>query len=818
MFRNFFTTAYRNFRRNKVFTLINVVGLSIGISASLVIYLIVHYDFSFDKFHKNGDRIYRVVTDMKFAGDPFKNSGVPFPMPEAVRHDLSGIESSTMFYEFDQPKVSTAALGDKQPLVFKKASDVAFADDHYFSFFPFYKWLAGNPTNALKDIYKVVLTESRAKQYFPGLDLAQIVGRQVTYNDSVVTTVSGIVKDPTETTDLRFKEFISYPTVSNTGLKNMISDDWGNITSSFQFLVELQKGTTPAQVEKKLVDLRKKYTPKEEQTSSNATVHRLQPLSDIHFNNDYDNFDGRIAHKPTLYGLMLVAIFLLLLGCINFINLTTAQATQRAKEIGIRKTVGSSRRQLIIQFLSETFLLTLVSTILSLALTPWLLKIFSDFIPPGLHFNIIQQPGLILFLVALIMVVSFCSGFYPALVLSGFRPVLVLKNQVYSNTGKTRRAWLRKSLTVSQFVIAEVFIMATLIVGKQIHYSLNKDLGFKKDAIVTFWTPWNFYKPDTKRFVLEDKLHSIPGIEMISLGSESPASSSTNTSTMRYKDGKKDIQTDVQTKNGDTNYLKLYHLKLLAGRNVMQSDTPKELVINETYARILGFNDPNKAIGAMIGDEKKLPVVGVMADFHQKSLHTPIKPLAFRSALKSSYVFHIALAQSNAGAVEWKNTISKIESAYKEIYPDDDFNYKFFDESIAEFYKSEQNISRLLQWATGLAILISCLGMLGLVMYTTNLRTKEIGVRKVLGASVANIVTILSKDFVRLVIIAFIIASPVAWWSMTKWLQNFAYRTELSWWLFAASGMLIIIIALLTLSFQTIRAARANPVKSLRTE
>jgi ABC-type antimicrobial peptide transport system permease subunit len=421
-------------------------------------------------------------------------------------------------------------------------------------------------------------------------------------------------------------------------------------------------------------------------------------------------------------------------------------------------------------------------------------------------------------MVALIVVVSICSGFYPALVLSGFKPILVLKNQAYANTGKTRRAWLRKSLTVSQFVIAEVFIMATLIVGKQIQFSLNKDLGFKKDAIISFRTPWNFYKYDTKRFVLLDKLHAIPGIEMVSLGSEPPASGGANTTTMKYKDGKKEIQTDVQVKSGDTNYLKLYQLKLLAGRNVMESDTQKEMVINETYARIMGFTDPHAAIGALVGDERKLPVIGVMADFHQKSLHTPIKPLALMGNNKGSYVIHIALAHSDEGTAGWKKTIASIESAYKGVFPEDDFDYKFFDQSIAEFYSSEQNISRLLQWATGLAILISCLGMLGLVMYTTNLRTKEIGVRKVLGASVANIVTILSKDFVRLVIIAFIIASPVAWWAMTKWLQNFAYRTSLSWWLFAASGLLIIIVALLTLSFQTIRAARANPVKSLRTE
>jgi putative ABC transport system permease protein len=404
------------------------------------------------------------------------------------------------------------------------------------------------------------------------------------------------------------------------------------------------------------------------------------------------------------------------------------------------------------------------------------------------------------------------------LILSKYNPALVLKNHAYIGTSSTRKTFLRKSLTVTQFFIAQVFVIATAITVKQINYMLSKDMGFKKDAIIYFAAPFNFNNlsiPDTKRFVLLNELKSIPGIEMISNGQAPPSSTSWSMSTLTYKDGKKEIQTDVSLKDGDTNYLKLYHIKLLAGRNVEQCDTTKEYVINETYMHILGFQQPSDVLNKNINGK---PIIGVMANFNQQSLHAPVKPLAFSSNCKYGYTFHIALKPQDAEGKLWKNTISRIEAAFRTIYPGEDFSYQFFDESIARFYKSEQDISRLLKWATGLAVFISCLGLLGLVIYTTNLRVKEIGVRKVLGASAGQIVSLLSKDFILLVLLAFVIAVPVAWWAMNKWLDNFVYRTTISWWIFALSGGLMIIIALITLSIQTIRSARTNPVKSLRTE
>jgi hypothetical protein len=549
----------------------------------------------------------------------------------------------------------------------------------------------------------------------------------------------------------------------------------------------------------------------------------LQSINDIHFNADYGSFDnvGRQAHKPTLYGLLAVALFLLLLGCINFINLTTAQSAQRAKEVGIRKTLGSGKRELIFQFLSETFLLTLIATILSIALLPWLLKIFSDFIPPEINFNSIDQPHVWIFLLLLVLVMTAFSGFYPAVILTKFKPVTVLKNQLHATTSKSRKAWLRRSLTVTQFVIAQFLVIATLVVSKQINYSLSKDLGYKKDAIVYFRTPWNFFsdKEDNRRFALIEKIKAIPQIDKISLGSNSPAHFGSSSSTLKVDNGKKEIELMVETINADPVYYDIYKLKLAAGKLPEQSDTVKEYLINETYAKELGFANPRDAVGKFVNrDNKKMPIVGVLKDFHTKSTHDPIKPLAFSSARKQSFAVHIALRSQAGSPGSWKEGLAKIEKEFKILYPDNDFTYVFFDATIAAFYKREQDISRLLKWSAGLCIFISCLGLLGLVIYITNTRTKEIGVRKVLGASVVQIVSLLSKDLLSLVLVAFVIATPLAWLAMNNWLQDFAYRTNISWWVFAACGISMLTIALILLSIRTVRAALTNPVKSLRTE
>ncbi|HTD39329.1 MAG TPA: ABC transporter permease [Mucilaginibacter sp.] len=819
MIKNYFKIALRSFKRHKLFTLINIIGLSIGICASLVIYLIVNYDFSFDKFHKDRDRIYRVVSNYSFAGEVGHNGGVTWPLGDAAKNEVTGLEGTAPFFTLNFSAI--IPNGTKAPAKFKNESTIILADHRYFDMFQ-YKWLAGSARTSLNGPNQLVLTSDQAKNYFPSLSYEQMLGKQVVYEDTLKVTVSGIVQKFEGNSDFKFQDFISLSTINTAkSLKDQIPADWGSTTSASQLFVKLSSKASAVNIEKQLNALLKKYNPPRPEDKGSSSSFSLQKLSDLHFDEKYGNFDiGNVANKPTLYGLLVIGAFILVLGCINFINLSTAQASQRAKEIGIRKTMGSSRFQLIGQFLSETFLITLLAVIISVSLAPVVLKLFSDFISKDIKLDLLGQPGLIVFIVLLTIVVSLVAGFYPALVLSNYKPVQVLKNQAYSGTNKTRNALLRKSLTVTQFIIAQFFIMATVLVSKQIYYALHKDLGFKKDAILIVNTPWK-NNSDSKKKVFSDQLHTLPQIQLISTGGAAPSSGNTNSTTVSYKDGKKEIKTELELKYADENYINVYQIKLTAGRGLGAADTAKKIVINTTYAKTLGFKDPQKAIGKFIEwDKKKVEIIGVVADFYQRSLHSPIKPLGilYHHDKYHNGTFHIALKPQTAGGNEWKTAIESIKTSWKKLYPDDDFDYSFYDESIAKFYESEQHTSKLLTWATGLSILISCLGLLGLAMFTTNLRTKEIGVRKVLGATVTQIVTLLSTELVMLVVLAFVIVTPLGWWAMNKWMQNFADKTTISWWIFALSGVGMLLTALLTLSFQTIKAAIANPVKSLRSE
>jgi predicted permease len=819
MIRNYLKVAFRNFWRHKLFTLINVIGLTIGISAALVIYLIVHYDFTFDKFHKDGDRIYRVVTDFSFSGSPGHNQGVCGPLPWATKTQVTGLEEAAPIFRLSQPNV-TVPNGNKASSRFKIQDNVIVADSDYFKLFE-YKWLAGSAKSALNAPYQVVLTSEQAEKYFPGASYEQMLGRTVVY-DTLKTTVSGIVQTIKQNTDFTFHDFISFPTAfSNPSLKGQLRlHNWGGTSPEYQLFVKLALQATTVHIEKQLNDIMKKNN---KSRPGVTEVFALQPLADIHFNATYGAFNGRVADRTTLYELSGIALFLLLLGCINFINLTTAQSAQRAKEIGIRKTLGSSRKQLVFQFLSETFLITLIAVIISAVIAPAVLKLFAGFVPRGIQVDLLAQPDIILFLVTLVIVVSVASGFYPALVLSGYKPVSAIKNQANEGSGKTRNVLFRKSLIVTQFAIAQFFIMATILVSKQVYYAVHKDLGFKKDAILIINSPWKNRQEGLNQ-VFFNKLKAIPQVELVSMGRDAPTSDDSHGTEGSYKDGKKEIKIEnLGLKFGDENYIKVYHIKLLAGRNLMPGDTSKAFLINNTLAKQLGFNNPQDAVGKVITNfngDTNMQIIGVVADFNQESIHAAIAPLAILTSTNHYFngTFHIALKPQTANGDEWETAITSMEKAWKHIYPEDDFEYSFFDESIARLYANEQHTSTLLSWATSLSILISCLGLLGLAIYTTTQRTKEIGVRKVLGATVSQIVVLLSTEMVWLIILAFVIISPVAWWAMNKWMQDFADKTSISWWIFALSGGGMLLTALFTSGFQTIKAALANPVKSLRSE
>lgn len=811
MFKNYLKTALRSFKRHKLFTFINIVGLAIGISAALVIFLIVSYDFTFNKNIKDGDRIYRVVSDYSFGNEPFYNSGVTGPLPETMKNEVTGLQTVA-------PAFTSTCKVTIQAKTTKKFKDqgIVYIDKTYFDLFP-QQWLAGSAKNSLNAPFQVVLSSKQAQKYFPSLSYDKMIGKQVIYDDTIKTTVTGIVAEPVGNTDLTFHDFISHITMNSLADMKKQLTGWGGTTSNSQLFIKLAPGSTVANIKSQLKHILTKYEPDNGKNGGYKATFNLQPLSDLHFNAQYGTYDKPVANKTTLYLLMVVGVFLLILGCINFVNLTTAQASQRAKEIGIRKTMGSSRSQLIVQHLSETCLVTVLAVIISMILAPFILKLFSDFISPDIKFNPFNQPIIIVFLVLLTIVVSFVSGFYPAMFLSKFQPVLVLKNQAYAGTNKTRNAWLRKSLTVTQFVIAQFFIMASVLVSKQIYYVLHKDMGFKKDAIVNIFMPYNL-KNTSLKDVYVQKIKELPQVALVSRGGDIPSTNGWSSNDVTYRDGKKEIRSELYNKSGDENFIKVYHIKLLGGRNITLADTATAMMVNENYAHLIGFKNATDAIGRYVefGKTEKRQIVGVFADFHQASLHAPIKPLAIFPQIYNWNGLHIALKPETAG--EWKTPLTAMEKQWKQLFPDYDFEYHFFDDSIAKMYTKEQQISKLLTWAMGLSIFISCLGLLGLAMFTTGARTKEIGVRKVLGATVTQIVTLLSRELVILVLLAFAIVTPLAFWAMDKWMQNFADHTSLSWWVFVLSGSGMLLTALITLSSQTIRAAVANPVKSLRSE
>ena len=815
MLKNYFLVALRNFWRHKTFSAINILGLAIGISASLVIFLLVHYDMSFDKFEPGRDRIYRVVGQFTMLRNekPQPESCVPVPMAAAIGKEITGIETVVPFHTWGQAKVAIPYPKAGLPKTLKDQKDLVVADERYIRLLG-YSWVAGSPLSALGQPYRAVLTQKNAQLYFPNMAYSDVLGKTLVIDDSVQATVTGIVKDLPGNSDFYFGTIVSRSTLETARLKDRCWDSWGCSNTNNQLFVVVKSGADAGAVASQLSAL---YKRRQDPGDESKVRIQLQPLSELHFDTEYEGFDeGRTAHKDTLYGLMAVAGILLVLACINFINLTTAQASQRAKEIGIRKTLGSQRMQLALQFLSETFVLTTIAMLLSIAITPFLLEVFADFIPAGFHFSF-GSPVILLFLALLVLAVTVLSGIYPALVMSGFRPILVLKNQLAATAQTTRSAWFRKTLTVSQFVIAQVFIIATILVSRQIEYALSLDMGFRKDAILWFRTNWN--EPAGKRNTLVAELQRIPGIEMISVASDPPAAQGSWSSRIEHNDGHEDVKYEVRMKQVDSNYFKLFHLRLLAGTAPAESDTVNSLVVNERFAKELGFRDPQQAVGNTVSFEGRHPtIVGVAGNFHQGSIHEGIESLLFCNGNQYAKTINVLLRPAHGNPDAWPGTIARIEKAFQSVYNGADFTYHFEDETVAKYYDAEQKISRLLGWATGLAIFISCLGLLGLVVYITNVRTKEIGIRKVIGASVVQLVVLLSSDFLRLIGLAILIAIPIAWWSGHRWLQGFAYRIELSWWIFAAGGAVLLGFALGVLCFRAFRAAGANPVDSLRSE
>jgi ABC-type antimicrobial peptide transport system permease subunit len=737
---------------------------------------------------------------------------VPTGFAAAIKEEFTGVDAVCNFHTFGGKVQVPDGKGEKKN--FDLHTKIIVTGPDYFSLFNHYEWLQGSPLKSLSEPRQVVLTANRAKIYFGDVPYDQIVGKEIYYRDSLAVTVSGIVKDVEERTDLDFTEFISVSTVKNSFLKNNIQlENWNNTNSSSQLFVKISAGTPESKLEEQMQLLANRYAKQNKEAAWKITP-KLQPLAELHFNTGLGIFDDSrsVAEKSTLQVLIAIALLLLVIASINFVNLETAQASRRAKEVGVRKVLGSSRKKLVAQFLLENFILTFCSVMLSLALAWVGLRYFSDFIPPGVALRL-DDPIILIFLTSCLFTVTLLAGLYPAFVLSSYQPALALKNLASSGSNVSRSSFIRKGLTVFQFTFSQILIIATLVIGLQINYMLNKDLGFSSEAIIYFDTPW-WEKPD-KRFLLKNELEQIPEIKTLSLHNDPPSSNGWSSSTFEYDNGKEIVKHNVYRKEGDSVYLKLYDIKLIAGRNLLPSDTATEYLINETYMKQLGFTDPQDVLGKIVD---KKPIVGVVQDFHSQSLHKAIDPIAIFNWAENYTCFGMKLHSGNNKVAEFKPAIDKIEKAWKKIYPDQKFEYHFMDDTIKRFYETEQRTGKLAKASTFIAVFISCLGLFGLSSFTVIQRTKEIGIRKVLGATVNSILLLLSKDFLKLVILAFILSAPVAYYIADWWLKDFAYRMDIQAWLFIAAGLASLITAFLTISFRTVGAAKADPVKSLRYE
>ena len=813
MLANYLKTAVRHLWRNRLYTALNVLGLAIGLSTCWIVYRLVSYEYAFDQQQPDKERIYRVVTKLQNNFMMPSMAGVPLPLLNAVRSQVAGVERVMAVREQWSESVYASRPGGKAER-FSEVTNVVATDTNYFQLIP-YQWLAGDLNRALARPKQVVLSQSRAERYFPGLLPQQVLDRTLTYFDTLVVQVAGVVADPVQPISFAGREFLSLvtlPAVTDN------AEQWDNINSADQLYVWLAPNTNPEQIASRINNIAARHSKAAQlKNGHREREHRLQPLTDIHFGTEYVD-SSRRANKGVLYQLMGLAGFILLLASINYVNLTTAQAPGRAREIGIRKTLGSQRRTIVAQFLGETVFVTGLALALAFVLARLFFTRFGDLLPDGTD-AYIDWPLTVGFLAGLVILVSLLAGLYPGWLATRFQPVEVLRGQINLIPGTGSRGFtLRKGLIVFQFAMAQLFIIGAILLGQQMRYALSKDMGFDRDAVVLTRLPVtpNLETNVQKRYALRAGIAHLPGVAAVSLGNP-PANRSVSTNEFTLRRGKKEAKVTIQFKYVDTNYVSLYKLPLLAGRNLEPTDTMRDLVINQTTVRALGFARPQEAIGQFLrtGD-KTYPIVGVVRDFQVSSVRDKIAPVALVAYQRWSNNISIKLASPRPA--DWQGTLAQVRHVWAGLYPDEPFNYEFYDQTIAAFYKSEQTMTRIINLATGVAILISCLGLFGLATLTAFQRTKEIGVRKVLGASVGSVVTLLSKDFLKLVLIAILIASPLAGYAMNKWLQGFAYKITIEWWVFALAGLLAVGVALLTVSFQAVKAALMNPVKSLRSE
>jgi putative ABC transport system permease protein len=791
MLYNYLKIAIRNIQRHVSYSLINILGLALGISCGLLIFSLVKHHLSFDDFHSKSDRIYRLVTE-QHRDQVSYTWGTPAPLGKVFRDDYTFAEKVGRIFTFDEQLISIEENGQTK----KFKDEVAFAETEFFDIFN-YPLVNGNIQSALSAPGSALLTENIAKKYFGDEDP---IGKTFRLDGRIDIKVTGILKDFPENTDRKTGIYISHPTLKSYNEWFASDDSWGGTSTSTQCFVRLKPGVTVEEVEAVMPAYVTKFRP----TSKNIHHYKLQPLSDIHFNSRY----GGAMGKRNLWVLSFIGFFLIITACVNFINLATAQAVHRSKEVGVRKVLGSVRKQLFWQFMTETTVITIFATVIAFTISYAALPYVNQWFNTDMNINLLNDWQLLLFVPLLITVVVLFSGFYPGFILSGFQPIAALKGKLsYQRIGGFS---LRRSLIVTQFMISQVLIIGLIVIMYQMHYAKQSDMGFDRDAIVTV----PVVSHDEKMKTLFNQFKQTPGVEEVSLCFSAPASTNSWRTSFRYDGRTEDEVFNISFRGADENYLSTFNIDLVAGRNLLPSDTVKEFLVNEAFVRKLNLSSLEEVIGHQIltnGGDWKAPVVGVFKDFHDFSFHSEINPVFISTADYNVYAIKIT-------PTNMKNTLASLDKAWNAMYPEHLYEFHFVDDEIAKFYETEETLMNLIQAFSFIAILIGCMGLYGLVSFMAIQKNKEIGIRKVLGGNVSQILWIFGKEFVLLIGIAFTLAAPIGWWLMNRWLQDFQYKVTINVWVFAAAIGITASIALLTVCYRSLRAALVNPVNSLRSE
>ncbi|MEO5592762.1 MAG: ABC transporter permease [Chitinophagaceae bacterium] len=803
MNKNYLKIAWRNLLKNKAFSFINILGLSIGISVCFIIMLYVQDELSYDRFNKNTDRIVRIFFKASINGGKISEAGVMPPVAKALKNDYPEVEDATRLKRDGRPKI------EYQHKVFKEA-EAAFADPNFFSVFTF-PFLKGDPKTALVQPNTIVITEEMANRFFGN---EEPIGKTLVYNNSGQFKVTGVIKKMPANAHFHFDLLSSLETIDFAKSSTWMEGDF------FTYAV-MKPGTDYKKLEAKLPGMVEKYmgpqiaqamgmSLSQFRTKGNQLGFGLQPLTAIHLHPETTTELEPAGNIKYVYIFGAIAIFMLLIASINFINLSTAGAAKRAKEVGVRKVLGSGRLDLIKQFLFESILVTAIALFIAALIVQLALPVFNDLSGKNLQFGFDVKP--IAALVALGLTVGLLAGIYPAFFLSSFKPIATLKGRL---SASTKSLGLRSSLVVFQFFISVSLITGTIIVYQQMKFIQNIKLGYNKEQLLVISNSWALGKNE-KTF--KEQLVKDTRVENVTVSGYKPAGPTNNNNALAYPEGKDNqVMTSLEYKI-DEQYIPTLGIQMAAGRNFSPaySTDSSAMIINEAAAKAFGFG--NNAVGKIIvrqnsdrGKDYRFTVVGVVKDFHFKSLHESITPLLMVLQPESGIIVKVR-TKDVAGL------LSDMKKQWASYNIEEPFSYAFMDELYNKTYAAEQKTGTILNIFAVLTIFVACMGLFGLATYTAEQRSKEIGIRKVLGASVSQVTGMLSKEFLKLVLIGCIIAFPLSWWAMHKWLQDFAYRVDISWWVFLLAGVSALLIALFTVSFKAIRAALANPVKSLRSE